>query len=154
MDAVEELLDHPRMAIGLGDSGAHVGLIMDASLPTWFLLHWVRDRAKYTIEDAIRRMTSDTAALFGIADRGVLRPGAFADVNVIDLDALALRLPEFVHDFPAGAGRYVQRADGYRATVVNGALFVEHGEPTGAHAGRTLAVVPSDADDRPELPEI
>ena len=81
------------MAIGLGDSGAHVGLIMDASLPTWFLLHWVRDRQKYTIEDAIRRMTSDTAALFGVADRGVLRPGAFADVNVIDLDALGARAP-------------------------------------------------------------
>jgi N-acyl-D-amino-acid deacylase len=138
LDAVEELLDHPRMAIGLGDSGAHVGLIMDASLPTWFLLHWVRDREKYTIADAIRRMTSDTARLFGVADRGVLRAGAFADVNVVDLDALALRIPEFVHDFPAGAGRYVQRADGYRATVVNGAVFVERGEPTGAHAGHTL----------------
>jgi N-acyl-D-aspartate/D-glutamate deacylase len=138
MDAVEELLDHPRMAIGLGDSGAHVGLIMDASLPTWFLLHWVRDRKKYTIEHAVRRMTSDTASLFGVADRGVLRPGAFADVNVLDLDALALHLPEFVHDFPAGAGRYLQRADGYRATVVNGSVFVEQGEPTGEHAGRTL----------------
>ena len=139
MDAVEELLDHPRMAIGLGDSGAHVGLIMDASLPTWFLLHWVRDRAKYSIEDAIRRhdlrhrrrcSASPTA--------GVLRPGAFADVNVIDLDGLALELPEFVHDFPTGAGRYVQRSRGYAATIVNGEVFVEHGTPTGAHAGRTL----------------
>jgi len=138
MDAVEELLDHPRTAIGLGDSGAHVGLIMDASLPTWFLLHWVRDRGKYTIADAVRRMTSDTADLFGVVDRGVLRPGAYADVNVLDLDALAVRLPEFVHDFPAGAGRYVQRADGYRATVVNGSLFVDQGEPTGTHAGHTL----------------
>jgi len=138
MDAVEELLDHPRMAIGLGDSGAHVGLIMDASLPTWFLLHWVRDRTKYAIEDAVRRMTSDTAELFGISERGVLRPGAFADVNVFDLDALALHVPEYVHDFPAGAGRYVQRADGYRATIVNGRVFVDAGEPTGAHAGRTL----------------
>jgi N-acyl-D-amino-acid deacylase len=138
MDAVEELLDHPRTAIGLGDSGAHVGLIMDASLPTWFLLHWVRDRRKYAIADAIRRLTSDTARLFGIADRGVLRPGAYADVNVFDLDALAVRLPEFVHDFPAGAGRYVQRADGYHATIVNGTQFVDHGEPTGAHAGHTL----------------
>jgi N-acyl-D-amino-acid deacylase len=138
MDAVEELLDHPRMAIGLGDSGAHVGLIMDASLPTWFLLHWVRDRRHYTIEDAVRRMTSDTARLFGVADRGELRAGAYADVNVVDLDALALRLPEFVHDFPAGAGRYVQRADGYRCTIVNGTIFMEDGEPTGAHAGRTL----------------
>ena len=138
MDAVEELLDHPRMAIGLGDSGAHVGLIMDASLPTWFLAHWVRDREKYEIADAVRRMTYDTAALFGITGRGALRPGNFADVNVLDLDALALHLPEYVHDFPAGAGRYVQRADGYRATVVNGAVFVDAGEPTGNHAGRTL----------------
>jgi N-acyl-D-aspartate/D-glutamate deacylase len=138
MDAVEEMLDHPRMAIGLGDSGAHVGLIMDASLPTWFLLHWVRDRKKYTIEDAIRRMTSDTAALFGVADRGVVRPGAFADLNVIDLDGLALELPELVHDFPTGAGRYVQQSRGYAQTVVNGKVFVEHGTPTGTHAGRTL----------------
>jgi N-acyl-D-aspartate/D-glutamate deacylase len=138
MEAVEELLDHPRMAIGLGDSGAHVGLIMDASLPTWFLLHWVRDRQKYSIEDGIRRMTSDTADLFGVKDRGVLRPGAFADVNVLDLDRLALPLPEYVHDFPAGAGRYVQKSDGYRATIVNGAVFVEDGNPTGNHAGVTL----------------
>jgi len=142
MDAVEELLDHPQMAIGLGDSGAHVGLIMDASLPTWFLLHWVRDRRKYTFADAIRRMTSDTAALFGVTDRGTLRPGAFADINVLDLDALALHLPEFVHDFPNGAGRYIQRSEGYRATVVNGAVFVENGVPTGAHAGRTLRSSP------------
>ncbi len=138
MDAVEELLDHPLVMIGLGDSGAHVGLIMDASLPTWFLLHWVRDRGKYAIEDAVRRLTSATADLFGIADRGVLRPGAFADVNVLDLDDLALELPELVHDFPAGAARYVQRSRGYRATIVNGSVFVEDGTPTGTRAGRTL----------------
>jgi N-acyl-D-aspartate/D-glutamate deacylase len=138
MDAVEELLDHPRMAIGLGDSGAHVGLIMDASLPTWFLLHWVRDRGKYALEHAVRRMTSDTAQLFGVGGRGAVRTGAYADLNVFDLDELALHLPEYVHDFPAGAGRYVQRADGYRATVVNGRIFMRDGEPTGAHAGVTL----------------
>jgi N-acyl-D-aspartate/D-glutamate deacylase len=138
MDAVEEMLDHPRVAIGLGDSGAHVGLIMDASLPTWFLLHWVRDREKYPVEDAIRRLTADTADIFGITDRGVLRPGAFADVNVIDLDALALELPELVHDFPTGAARYIQRSRGYLATLVNGAVFVEQGSATGAHAGHTL----------------
>ena len=138
MDAVEELLDHPRVLIGLGDSGAHVGLIMDASLPTWFLLHWVRDRNKYTIEDAIRRLTSDNAALFGIADRGVLRPGAHADVNVIDLGGLALEVPEMVHDFPTGAGRYVQRSLGYASTIVNGEVFVDQGTPTGTHAGATL----------------
>jgi N-acyl-D-amino-acid deacylase len=138
MDAVEELLDHPSVLIGLGDSGAHVGLIMDASLPTWFLLHWVRDRRKYTIEDAIRRLTSDNAAMFGITDRGVLRPGAHADVNIIDLDGLALKIPELVHDFPTGAGRYVQRSLGYVSTVVNGKVFVEDGALTGTHAGRTL----------------
>jgi N-acyl-D-aspartate/D-glutamate deacylase len=138
MDAVEEMLEHPRMLIGLGDSGAHVGLIMDASLPTWFLAYWVRDRQKFTIEEGVRRLTSDTADLFGVRDRGRLVPGAFADVNVLDLDDLALPLPEYVHDFPAGAGRYLQRARGYRCTLVNGQVFVADGEPQGVHAGTTL----------------
>ncbi|MGO9872556.1 MAG: N-acyl-D-amino-acid deacylase family protein [Acidimicrobiia bacterium] len=138
MDAVEELLDHPGVLIGLGDSGAHVGLIMDASLPTWFLLHWVRDLRKYTIEEAIRRLTSDNATLFGIANRGVLRLGAQADLNVVDLGGLALEIPELVHDFPTGAGRYVQRSVGYEATIVNGKVFVEGGSLTGTHAGHTL----------------
>jgi N-acyl-D-amino-acid deacylase len=138
MDAVEEMLEHPRMLVGLGDSGAHVGLIMDASLPTWFLSHWIRDREKFPIEEGIRRLTSDTADLFGIVDRGRLVPGAFADVNVLDLDDLALPLPEYVHDFPAGAGRYLQRASGYRCTLVNGQVFVAGGEPQGVHAGVTL----------------
>jgi N-acyl-D-amino-acid deacylase len=138
MDAVEEMLDHPRMLVGLGDSGAHVGLIMDASLPTWFLAHWVRDRDKFPIEEGIRRLTSDTADLFGIADRGRLVPGAFADVNVLALDELALPLPEYVHDFPADAGRYLQRSSGYRCTLVNGEVFVENAVPQGVHAGVTL----------------
>jgi N-acyl-D-aspartate/D-glutamate deacylase len=138
MDAVEAMLEHPRMLVGLGDSGAHVGLIMDASLPTWFLAYWVRDRGKFSIEEGVRRMTSDTADLFGVADRGRLRPGAYADVNVLDLDALSLPLPEYVHDFPAGAGRYVQRSSGYWCTLVNGEVFVEGGEPQGVHAGVTL----------------
>jgi N-acyl-D-amino-acid deacylase len=138
IDAVEEMLDHPRMLVGLGDSGAHVGLIMDASLPTWFLAHWVRDREKFPIEEGIRRLTSDTGDLFGICGRGRLVPGAFADVNVIDLDALALLLPEYVHDFPAAAGRYVQRSSGYRCTLVNGQVFVEDGQPQGTSAGVTL----------------
>jgi N-acyl-D-amino-acid deacylase len=138
MDAVEDLLTHPSVVIGLGDSGAHVGLIMDAGLPTWFLLHWVRDREVFTIEEGIRRLTSDTATLFGVAGRGVLAPGAYADLNVFDLDALSLPLPEYVHDFPEGAGRYVQHSRGYDATVVNGEVFVEGGQLTGALAGRTL----------------
>jgi N-acyl-D-amino-acid deacylase len=138
MDAVLEMLHHPRMMIGLGDSGAHVGQIMDAGLPTFFLAHWVRDRGEFTLEDGIRRLTSDTAAVFGIADRGVVREGAFADLNVFDLDALSLPIPEYVHDFPGGAGRFVQRSRGYDCTVVNGRVFMEGLEHTGALAGSLL----------------
>jgi N-acyl-D-amino-acid deacylase len=137
-DAVEWMLSKDYCVLGLADSGAHVGLIMDAGQPTWFLAHWVRDMHKVTIEDAVRRLTSDPADLFGIAGRGRLVPGGFADVNVLDLDALALPLPEVQHDFPRGAGRYVHRASGYDATIVNGSVFMEQGEHTGALTGVTL----------------
>jgi N-acyl-D-amino-acid deacylase len=138
LDAVDQLLHHPTVMLGLGDSGAHVGQIMDASLPTFFLSHWVRDRGVFGLEDGIRRLTSDTAGVFGIADRGVIREGAYADINVFDLDALHLPLPEYVHDFPSGAGRFVQRGDGYDATIVNGRVFMRGGEPTGELAGTVL----------------
>jgi N-acyl-D-aspartate/D-glutamate deacylase len=136
--AVEEMLRHPATVLGLADAGAHVGQIMDSSQATFFLTHWVRDRGFCSIGDAIRRLTSDTADLFGIRDRGVLRPGAYADVNVIDLDGLRLPQPEYVYDFPGGAGRYVQKASGYVATVVNGQVFMEGGEHSGALAGTVL----------------
>ncbi|MFL6244125.1 MAG: amidohydrolase family protein, partial [Acidimicrobiia bacterium] len=136
--AVDEMLHHPTVMLGLGDSGAHVGQIMDASLPTFFLSHWVRDRGVFSLEDGIRRLTSDTAGVFGVADRGVIREGAYADLNVFDLDALHLPLPEYVHDFPGGAGRFVQRGDGYDATIVNGRVFMRGGEPTGELAGTVL----------------
>jgi N-acyl-D-aspartate/D-glutamate deacylase len=137
-DAIEWMLAKDYCTLGLGDSGAHVGLIMDAGQPTWFLAHWVRDTQTVTLEDAVRRLSSETADLFGIAGRGRLVEGAFADVNVIDLDALALPLPKVQRDFPLGASRYVQRATGYDATIVNGAVFMEHGEHTGALTGVTL----------------
>jgi N-acyl-D-aspartate/D-glutamate deacylase len=137
-DAVEWMLGHDYCALGLADSGAHVGLIMDAGQPTWLLADWVRDRQVMTLEEAVRRLTSDTAELFGIRGRGRLAAGAFADVNVIDLDALALPLPTVQQDFPLGASRYVQRASGYDATIVNGEVFMEQGEHTGALAGVTL----------------
>jgi N-acyl-D-aspartate/D-glutamate deacylase len=137
-DAVEEMLSDPMVVLGLADSGAHVGQIMDASQPTWFLIHWVRDRGTFGLEDAIRRLSSDTARLFGITDRGVLAPGAFADVNVIDLDGMRLHMPDYVHDFPGGAGRLIQKATGYDYTVVNGQVFMEKGEHTGALAGTLL----------------
>ncbi len=138
LGAVEGMLRHPDSVLGLADAGAHVGMIMDSSQPTFFLTYWIRDRGLSTIGEAIRRLTSDTADLFGVTDRGVLRPGAFADVNVIDLDGMRLPQPEYVHDFPRGAGRYVQRASGYTATIVNGEVFMEDGEHTGALAGHLL----------------
>ena len=138
LDAVEEMLDDPVVTLGLGDAGAHVGPIMDTSQPTVLLTYWVRERRRWALEEAVRRLTSDTADLFGFAGRGRLAPGSYADVNVIDLDALTLHQPEFVHDFPHGAGRYVQRSSGYDATVVNGRVFMEHGEHTGELAGRTV----------------
>ncbi len=137
-EAVEWMLAKPYCVLGLADSGAHVGLIMDAGQPTWLLANWVRDRGVMTLEDAVRRLTADPAELFGVVDRGTLAAGRFADINVIDMDALALPLPSFEHDFPLGAGRYVQPASGYDATVVNGEVFMEHGEHTGALAGTVL----------------
>jgi N-acyl-D-aspartate/D-glutamate deacylase len=137
-EAIAGMLAEPVVLMGLADAGAHVGLTMDASAPTWLLCHWMRDRGVLSLEDAVRRLSSDTARTFGIEGRGVLREGAFADLNVIDLAALALPVPEYVHDFPHGAGRFRQGASGYDATIVNGQLFMQHGQHTGALAGRLL----------------
>jgi N-acyl-D-aspartate/D-glutamate deacylase len=138
VDAIGSMLAEPEVLMGLADAGAHVGQTMDASAPTYLLTYWARERGVLSIEDAVRRLSSDTASTFGIRDRGVVREGAFADVNVIDWDALALPVPEFVHDFPHGAGRFLQRAHGYDATIVNGQVFMEQGEHTGALAGVLL----------------
>jgi len=136
--AISEMLRTPVVMMGLADSGAHVGQILDASQPTFFLSYWVRERGLVPLEEGIRRITSDTARFAGLEGRGVLAPGAFADVNVIDWDALALPVPEYVHDFPGGAGRFVQGARGYDCTLVNGQVFLEHGAHTGALAGTVL----------------
>jgi N-acyl-D-amino-acid deacylase len=138
LSAVEEMLDDPLVTLGLADAGAHVGQILDASQPTFFLSYWIRDRKRWSLEEAIRRLTSDTADLFGIADRGRLQPGAFADVNVIDFENLHLPAPTFERDFPNGAGRYVQHGGGYDYTFVNGQMFMDHGAPTGALPGQIL----------------
>ncbi len=138
LSAVESMLDDPLVTLGLADAGAHVGQIMDASQPTFFLTYWIRERERWSVEEAVRRLTTDTADLFGIRNRGRLAVGAFADVNVIDFDNLYLPHPEYVTDFPNGAGRYVQGSTGYDFTLVNGYVFMEHGEHTGALAGRML----------------
>lgn len=138
LEAVEEMLDDPLVTLGLADAGAHVGQILDASQPTFLLTYWVRERQRWTLEEAVRRLTSDTADLFGIRDRGRLEPGRFADLNVIDWDRLHLPAPEYVYDFPHGAGRYVQGAAGYDLTMVNGRVTMRAGEHTGEFAGVVL----------------
>jgi len=136
--AIAEMLTTPVVMMGLADSGAHVGQILDASQPTFYLSYWVKERGLVPLEEGIRRITSDTASFAGLPDRGVLRPGAFADVNVVDWDTLSLPLPEYVHDLPGGAGRFVQRAHGFEATLVNGRVFMEKGVHTGELPGTVL----------------
>jgi N-acyl-D-aspartate/D-glutamate deacylase len=137
-DAIEEVFNHPGVLVGLGDAGAHVTGICDASMTTHVLAHWARDRGALSIEEAVRRLTSELAGVFGVPGRGVIAPGASADLNVIDLPALAPEVPEFVHDFPAGAGRWTQRARGYAFTIVNGEVAIEDGRHTGRLTGRVL----------------
>jgi N-acyl-D-aspartate/D-glutamate deacylase len=132
------MLRNPTTVLGLADAGAHATQIMDASQSTYLLSHWVRDREVLQLEEAVRRLSSDTAGLVGLRDRGVLREGAFADINVIDLEALELPVPEIVHDFPGGAPRFVQGARGVEHTIVNGEAFMEHGVHTGVFSGRIL----------------
>jgi N-acyl-D-aspartate/D-glutamate deacylase len=140
-EPIREMLEHPAAVVGLGDGGAHCGLICDAGTPTYLLAHWVRDRrrgARLPLEFAVRRQTADTAALYDLGDRGKLAPGLLADVNVIDLDTLALTPPAMVFDLPASGRRLIQKATGYRATVKRGAVIFEDGEPTGALPGRLV----------------
>ena len=111
---------------------------MDTSQPTFLLTYWVREQKRWTIEQAIRRLTSDTADLFGFKDRGRIAVGAYADLNVIDFEGLSLPQPEYVNDLPNGAGRYVQGASGYDYTIVNGDVFMEMGEHTGALTGQVV----------------
>lgn len=106
--------------------------------------YWIRERRRWAIGEAIRRLTSDTADLFGIGDRGRLEPGAFADVNVIDFDGLHLPAPTFEHDFPNGAGRYVQAGQDYDDTLVNGEVFMDQGVHSGVLAGQMLRAVAVD----------
>ena len=140
-DALREMMLHPCTVLGLSDGGAHCGLICDASMPTFLLTHWVRDRQRgerIPLEQAVRLQTGNTAAVYGLTDRGTLEPGKKGDINVIDLDALQLHAPEMVFDLPAGGRRLVQRVDGYRATMVSGEVTFEDGEPTGAQPGRLV----------------
>jgi N-acyl-D-aspartate/D-glutamate deacylase len=140
-DGLLDMMEDPISVQGLGDSGAHVSLVCDASMNTYMLTHWVRDRSRgrrLGLEHAVHRLTQDPARLYGLGDRGVLAPGMRADCNLIDLEGLHLVRPEQLHDLPGGAGRLVQRADGYVATFVRGEQTIDHGERTDERPGRLV----------------
>jgi N-acyl-D-aspartate/D-glutamate deacylase len=141
LDAVREMLVHPATVLGLGDGGAHCGVLCDASLPTFMLTHWARDRSRgeqLPLETVVHLQTRRTAELYGFRDRGLLAPGYVADVNLIDHDGLALCPPEIVYDLPAAGKRLIQRARGYAATIKSGVIVRQHDEPTGEYPGRLL----------------
>jgi N-acyl-D-amino-acid deacylase len=133
-----ELIKHPRTVVTFSDSGAHVSQLMDASLQTHLLSHWVRAKQALTLEQAVRMLTFDTATQWGFTDRGLVREGFVADLNVFDPDTVGAEMPEVVNDLPAGARRLVQRARGFSATVVNGEILLRDGKHTGALPGRLL----------------
>lgn len=132
---------HPRTRMGLSDGGAHCGAICDAGMPTFMLTHWTRDRTRgerFSLPYMVMRQTRQTAAFYGLHDRGVLAPGMKADLNVIDYEGLRLGAPEMVWDLPANGRRLLQRATGYRYTLCSGQVIFADGEPTGALPGKLL----------------
>ncbi len=137
-DIVLELMRQPYSIPTFSDSGAHVSQIMDSSLQTHMLGHWVRDRGEFSVEDAVHAMTRKPAEAWGFNDRGLLAEGMAADINVFDLQTLTPDLPELVYDLPGGARRLRQTASGYKATIVNGEVLVDNGSSTGVTPGRLL----------------
>jgi N-acyl-D-amino-acid deacylase len=154
LDACYEMLTAPHTILGLGDGGAHCGLICDASYPTSMLAFWTRDRQRgprLELTDVIRALTSSTAAAVGLLDRGRIAPGFRADLNIIDYDRIQARLPRVVHDLPAGGRRIVQDAVGYVATILAGQITQRDGRPTGSLPGRVVrgpqaVLTPVDSD--------
>jgi N-acyl-D-aspartate/D-glutamate deacylase len=141
LDAMREMMLHPQAVFGLSDGGAHCGLICDASMPTFLLTHWARDRSRgerIPIEALVEAQTRRTAECYGMEDRGVLAPGMKADLNVIDFDALHIHAPEMVHDLPAEGRRLIQKVDGYRYTICSGEVIYEDGKPTGRLPGKLI----------------
>jgi N-acyl-D-aspartate/D-glutamate deacylase len=137
-DHALELIKHPRTAVTFSDSGAHVSQIMDASLQTHLLAHWVRDKQALTLEQAVRMLSFDNATHWGFADRGLIREGFAADLVVFDPATVGPEMPEVAQDLPAGARRLVQRSRGFAATIVNGETVLRDGKHTGALPGRLL----------------
>jgi N-acyl-D-aspartate/D-glutamate deacylase len=139
-DDVLEMMRHPRSVVTFSDSGAHVAQIMDSSLQTHLLSYWVREKQALTLEEAVRQITYNTATMWGLHDRGLVREGLAADLVVFDEGTIGARLPEVVHDLPAGAKRLKQTANGIRHTVVNGEVLLTDNVHEGAIPGRLLRV--------------
>lgn len=137
-DHVLEMIKHPRSVVTFSDSGAHVSQIMDSSLQTHLLSYWVREKQALTLEEAVKQITYNTATLWGLHDRGLLREGMAADVVVFDPDTIGPNMPEVLNDLPAGARRLKQTASGILNTVVNGEIFLTNNEYNGTNAGRLL----------------
>ena len=140
-DVIYEMLTHPVAINGLSDGGAHVRMICDASIPTYLLTHWARDRArgqKISVEEAVRLQTTATAEVLGLTDRGAIQVGQRADINVIDFERLRINPPQAVNDLPAGGRRLLQSADGYVATLVNGVVTRRNSVDTGERPGRLV----------------
>jgi N-acyl-D-amino-acid deacylase len=133
-----DVLRHPRTVMTFSDSGAHLSQIADASIHTYLLGHWVRDRQEFTLEEAVRMITLAPALAWGFSDRGLLREGMAADLNVFDPAGVGPEVPTVRHDLPAGAPRLEQRAAGFAATVVNGRVTIRDGEPVGETPGRLI----------------
>jgi N-acyl-D-aspartate/D-glutamate deacylase len=140
LDTVHDMLAHDATIVGLGDGGAHVGILSDASALSTMLTHWTRDRKgdRFSLPWAVKRITRDSAQAIGLHDRGLVANGHKADLNVIDYDRLQVRAPEVVYDLPAGGRRLIQRADGYDVTIVSGTPVTRNGEATGALPGRLV----------------
>ena len=138
-ERMAELLNNKDMLLGLGDGGAHLDMLCDSGYPTYVLGTWVRERGVLTLEEAVRRMTSDPADFFGIRDRGRIAPGMAADIVIFDPATVGSGgRPERLYDLPGGAKRMVMRSRGIEMTLVNGVVAWEKGNFTGATAGQVL----------------
>jgi len=140
-EALRTMMEHPHAVFGLSDGGAHCGLICDASMPSYLLTHWARDRSRgkrLPIEQLVHNQTRRTAQFYGMDDRGLIAPGMKADINVIDFENLKIHPPEMVYDLPSDARRLVQRVEGYKYTLCSGEIIFVDGKETGARPGRLV----------------
>ncbi len=141
LEPQKKLLEHPNVLFGLSDGGAHCGVIADAGMPTFIMTHWGRDRTrgdKLSLEFIVKSLTSSTAEAFGMFDRGYLKEGLIADINIIDFNSLKLHRPEAIFDLPAGGRRLVQRPEGYEMTIKAGEIIFDNGTHTGALPGKLI----------------